>query len=198
MTIGITGGIGSGKTYICNILSAKGLPVYNCDNEAKRLMREDERVRNELIATIGSQAYTADGELNKPAIAAFLFANAENAKRINAIVHPAVLADFGKWCKIQTADICLMESAILFESGFNKAVDHTVLIHAPEDVRIQRAIQRDNSSEEQVRRRMAQQISDAEACSMADYIFDNNGSNLDSEIDKLLNWFEAIKTNRTD
>ena len=113
--IGITGGIGSGKSYVCHLLQQRGIPVYHCDDEAKRLMQDSPVIRRQLTQLIGEQAYI-NNMLNKPAIAAFLFANAGHAARINAIVHPVVRQDFLRWAERQQTDIVAQESAILFEA----------------------------------------------------------------------------------
>lgn len=201
MKIGITGGIGSGKSYICNILKAKGYPVYNCDDQAKRLMIADENIVKSLTQLIGSEAYNnresqeepPGRTLNKNVIAAFLFDNPNNASKINAIVHPRVKADFAEWASKQCSTTVFMECAILFESGFEDAVDHTILVYADEEKRMLRAMKRDNATEHQIQRRMAQQISGTEACKRADYILDHNDYNTtDAEIQKMLSWVENL------
>ena len=202
MKIGITGGIGSGKTYICNLLEGQGFPVYNCDDEAKRLMVENREIIDNLRALIGQDAYaeknTEEGKttysLNKPLIASYLFANPDNASRINAIVHPVVKTDFNDWAERQRTKHCFMECAILFESGFETAVDKTVLIYADEERRLHRAMKRDSASQQQIRNRMRQQISGEEAKLKADYIFDHNEySTTDEEMTKLLQWINNLK-----
>ena len=192
MKIGITGGIGSGKTYISQQLAAAGYPIYNCDDEAKRLMHSSPHIRHQLTSLIGSHAYTANGQLNRAAIAEYLFSNEEHAAHINAIVHPAVKADFRAWATRQTAPHCFMESAILFESGFNDTVDKVVLVYADEQTRLHRAIQRDHATEQQIRARMAQQIPTAEAVRRADYVlYNTQTANTAVEMQKLLNWIET-------
>ena len=188
--IGITGGIGSGKSYICNCLKELGYPVYNCDDEAKRLMVEDATIIAGIKNLVGDNAYL-DGTLNKKAIADFLFRNADNAKAINGIVHPVVKQDFAKWAGMQEARYVFMECAILFESGFQDAVDTTVLIYAPAEIRLHRAMMRDNASAEQIKARMNHQISDEEALSLANYVFDHTEyETTTSEINKLIKYLE--------
>lgn len=207
MKIGITGGIGSGKSYICNILKSKGYPVYNCDDEAKRLMVESKEIIDALRELICDDAYieqhVADGtivySLNKQLIASFLFANPDNASKVNAIVHPIVKEDFEQWASEQDFDFVLMECAILFESGFDDAVDKTVLIYADEEKRLQRAMKRDRATEKQIRGRMQHQISGEEACKKADYILDHNEyDTTDDEIEKLIVWMEEQKKQITE
>lgn len=202
MKIGITGGIGSGKSFICQILKDKGFPVYSCDDEAKRLMVENMEIIQSLKKLISDDAYieqhTDEGNtyyiLNKPVIAQYLFANPSNAARVNAIVHPIVKADFCNWASKQDQKYVFMECAILFESGFEDTVDKTVLIFANERNRLKRAMKRDNATEQQIRSRMSQQISGKEACQRADYVFDHNDyDTTDEEIEKLLLWIKNIK-----
>lgn len=199
MKIGITGGIGSGKSYICNRLKSLGFPVYNCDEAAKRLMVENEEIITSLRKLIDADAYTEqctdDGRivysLNKPLIANFLFANSDNASKVNAIVHPIVKKDFTEWCERQKEEHVFMECAILFESNFDTVVDKCVLIYADEEKRLHRAMVRDNATEEQIRNRMRHQISNEEARKRADYIFDHNDyDTMDDELKKLIYWIE--------
>ena len=187
--IGITGGMGSGKTYVCQLLQQRGIPVYNCDDEAKRRMSESLEIRQRLIELIGSDAYQED-KLNKPAIARFLFANADNASLVNGIVHPVVRQDFDEWVSRQDAPIVAQECALLFESGFQDTVDVTVLVYAPLHLRLQRATLRDQATPEQIEARMAQQMDEEEKRSRADFCILNDGSDLDPQIEHLLTQIE--------
>lgn len=137
--VAITGGIGSGKSYVCKMLQARGIKVYDCDDAAKRLMRSSETIRRQLQELVGQQVYI-DGQLNKNMLAQFLLASEENKQKINGIVHPAVADDFEK------SGMEWLESAILFESGFDKKVtfDLIVCVTAPLATRIQRIMQRDS------------------------------------------------------
>lgn len=156
--LGITGGIGSGKTWVSRLLrEVFHIPVYDCDTEAKRLMEEDETVRAQLTALVGPMAYDAEGHLNKPHLGAYLFASPQHAASVEAIVHPAVRKDFRQWCERQTSGLVALESAILYESGFDHEVDEVILVDAPEEVRLARAMQRDHASAEQIRQRMRRQ-----------------------------------------
>ena len=187
--IGITGGIGSGKTYICNLLRERGYEVYNCDDEAKRIMLEDEEIISQIKTLIGNDAYTPDGQLNKPVIANFIFSDKDNAAKVNSIVHPAVKKDFLRWA--EDKQVAIMESAILFESGFDNVVDTTVLIWADARNRLKRAMTRDHATREQIEARMAAQISDDEARRKADYIFrHNNYDETENEMRKLIQYIE--------
>lgn len=185
--IGITGGIGAGKSYICNLLRQRGIPVYNCDEEAKRLMKDNPLIKEKLIQVIGKDAYTHDKVLNKPAIAKFLFANKKNAAVINSIVHPVVKQDFIDWADKQNTDIVIQESALLFESGFDKSVDKTIEVYAPIEVRLERATIRDNSTVQQIKSRMAQQMDEEEKRRYADFCIINDGTtNIEEQIEFIL------------
>lgn len=176
ISIAITGGIGSGKSYVSALLQKQGIPIYNADDEAKRLMLGDEGIREGLIDLLGDEVYT-DGNLNKPLLASYLFADAGNAARINSIVHPRVKADFRSWLKAhQESEIAALECAILYESGFEDTVDFVVMVYAPEELRVERAMRRDNATEQQIRARIAAQMNDEEKCRRADYVVFNDGS----------------------
>lgn len=186
-SIAITGGIGSGKSYVSVLLQAVGIPVYNTDNEAKRLMLSDEGIRQDLIALLGEGVYT-DGALNKPMLASYLFAGPENAARINAIVHPRVKADFRRWMEEHEGqEIVGLECAILFEAGFADTVDAVVTVYAPESLRVERAMKRDGATEAQIRARIAAQMDDEEKCRLSDYIIYNDGSiSLENQLSALV------------
>ena len=187
ISIAITGGIGSGKSYISNILQEYGIPIYNTDDEAKRLMVSDEGIRHDLVTLLGEEVYVG-GTLNKALLASYLFADAQNASRINGIVHPRVKKDFCRWLERHAnEEIVGMECAILFEAGFDDAVDAVVMVYAPESLRIERAMKRDNATEAQIRARIAAQMNDDEKCKRADYIIYTDGSiSLDSQLSALI------------
>ena len=194
--LGITGGIGSGKSYISSLLREQmDVPVYDCDTEAKRLISEDGKIRQELISLVGVNVYK-DGELQKNVLASYLFANQQHAQKVNAIVHPVVRDDFCKWVKQQVAEIVAMESAILYESGFDKAVDKVLFVNAPKELRIQRARQRDNSTRQQVEARIKLQNSEAQQ-EKADYIIDNTTEGKEillKDLQKILNMIAVSET----
>lgn len=173
MKIGITGGIGSGKSYVCQLLRAHGIEVYDCDQAAKRIICTSDDVRQQLLQLIGS--------LEKADIARFLLESESNAKQIDAIVHPAVFRDF------EESGFQWMESAILYESGANQLVDRVVVVTAPEEVRIQRVMQRDGISREKALQWMQRQWPQAELLRRANYEIVNDGlADLNSQIEKLL------------
>ena len=181
MKICITGGIGSGKSYICKLLKMRGINVYDCDTAAKKLIQTSNTIRQQLIDLIGPDAYI-DNQFNKEALTKFLLKNDGNNKAVNNIIHPEVLYDF------ENRGMDWMESAILFESGFDKFVDYVVIVTAPEELRIQRVIQRNNISREKVLQWMQHQWPQEKIRQLADYEIINDGIlNIDSQLDKLLN-----------
>lgn len=173
--IGITGGIGSGKSVVSRLLEIMGVPVYISDSEAKRLTQTDRTIREGLIGLLGEEVY-AGGVLNKPLLASYLFGSPEHARQVNGIIHPRVKEDFRIWAR-RHADsrIVGIESAILIEAGFASEVDKIVLVYAPEEVRIPRAMVRDASSREAIRRRIASQMSDEKKREQADFVIVNDG-----------------------
>ncbi len=191
LKIGITGGIGSGKSYVCSKLHELGIPIYNCDDEAKRLMTESLAIRQGLTTLLGNNAYSLsdDGQwmLNKQLIAQYLFAKKENAEKINSIVHPAVKADFLLWAQKQDSSIIAQECAILFESGFEDTVDYTIEVFAPHSVRLQRAMARDNATSQQIEARMAMQMPEEEKRQRADFCIVNDGeADVQSQIEAMM------------
>lgn len=173
--IGITGGIGSGKSYVSHLLEDMNIPVYNADNEAKRLTVSEKGIRSELVALLGHEVYK-DGTLNKSLLASYLFADPAHAARVNAIIHPRVKQDFAAWVQRQEGcEVTAMESAILYEAGFEDTVDVVMMVYAPVDLRIQRAMYRDGATEEQVRARMAAQLDDEEKRRRARFTVVNDG-----------------------
>ncbi len=181
--IGITGGIGSGKSYVCHWLEEMGLPVFYCDDEAKRIIRTHPVVRQELTALVGSAVYDADGQLVKPVLAAYLCTSPEHAARVDAIVHPVVAEEFCTWADSQTARTVIMECALLFESGFDRLVHHTVHVSAPLELREKRVMARDGVTLEKVQAWMSLQMPEEEKARRADSVLHNDGSGcLDEEL----------------
>ena len=178
MKIGITGGIGSGKSYVSRLLEARGYAVYDCDSAAKRLIASSPYIRRRLTALIGPHTYLADGSLNKSAVAQFLLASEENADAIDRIVHPAVFSDFRK------SGLDWMESAIIYESGIYRLVDRVIVVTAPEELRIQRVIARDKISREKVLEWMSRQWPQEEVRQRADFEIVNDGH---ADIEQQLN-----------
>lgn len=173
MKIGITGGIGSGKSYVCRLLERRGIEVYDCDATAKRLIRSSSRLRRQLQELIGS--------LEKADISRFLLASEDNQRAVNAIVHPAVFDDF------EQSGMQWMESAILYESGADKLVDRVVVVTAPEEVRIRRIMKRDGITREKALQWIARQWPQELVRERADVEIVNDGkAELAPQIDELL------------
>lgn len=169
MKVGITGGIGSGKSTVCRLFARRGVAVYDSDSEAKRLMTESVELRRRIAGRFGAEAYAADGGLNRSWLAARVFTDPQALADLNAMVHPAVMADFAAWAERQSDDYVVLESAILFEAGLEHSVDRTVAVLAPLELRLERTCRRDGCDREAVRRRMAAQMDDDTLCARADY-----------------------------
>lgn len=187
-TLGITGGIGSGKSYVCHLLAQHyGIPVYDCDTEAKRLNEESPAIRKALIKLMGPEVFDASGHLNKPLLASYLFASEEHQATINAIIHPIVRQDFETW-RLRQGDtpVVALESAILLESGFSQLADKIICVTAPLEVRIQRTMQRDASTRQQVESRIARQISEEERIKASHHVIHNDGRDLMAQLQQIL------------
>lgn len=185
MIYGITGGIAAGKTFVCRLLAERGYPIFYCDEVAKTLMQTDNDLQQTLKTLIGTAIFSHDGALNKPLMREYL--QTAGTATVNAVVHPRVQTAFLAWVAQQTAPALFMESAILFESGFDRLVDHTVLVAAPEAVRIARLMQRNHFSEAQARQWLALQMDEEEKKRLADFVIINDGqTDLESQINKLL------------
>lgn len=191
MKIGITGGIGSGKSYVCRLLEQQGYTVYDCDSAAKRLIRTSPFIRRRLTALIGPETYFKEsrdrsqesGEyiLNKKVVAEFLLKSEDNARAIDRIVHPAVFRDFIE------SGLEWMESAIIYESGIHRLVDRVIVVTAPEELRIQRVMARDEISREKVLEWMSRQLPQEEVRQRADFEIVNDGlADLNQQLDDIL------------
>lgn len=194
--VGITGGIGCGKSYVARLIERRGFPVYDCDSRAKMLMDSDPLLASQLEQLTGLTLY-AEGHMDRALLASFLFDGPENAARINALVHPRVRDDFRTWCSEQDSPICFIESAILYESGFDSETDAIVTVDAPLQLRLERAVKRDSSTEQKIRSRMDAQMAQEEKVSRADFIIVNdNERDLQSQIDSMLSRMVRIILNR--
>lgn len=172
--IGITGGIGAGKSFVSEKLrTIFGIPVYDSDSQAKQIITTDANVKEKLIQLVGGDLFIGN-ELQRHILAQYLFASENHANNVNAIVHPAVRLDFRQWTERQYTPIVALESAILFESGFDNEVDETWVVDAPLEVRLQRAMQRDKTSEEMISKRIKLQQT-ASSLQLADYVITNDG-----------------------
>ena len=173
--IGITGGIGSGKSIVSRLLETMGIPVYISDIESKRITNTDPAIRQSLCDLLGNEVYK-NGQLNKPLLASYIFGSSEHIQKVNAIIHPQVKDDFRNWsASFKSADIIGIESAILLEAGFKEEVDIVVLVYAPLETRIQRAMKRDQASQSSIEDRIRSQKDDEEKCKFADFIIINDG-----------------------
>jgi dephospho-CoA kinase len=174
ITIGITGGIGSGKSIVSTLMELSGIPVYIADEESKRLTQKSPVIRKGLTDLFGETIYTPNG-IDKKKLAGLIFNDPEILQKVNNIIHPEVFKDFISWAELQHKNICALESAILFESGFNKFTDITLLVYAPEKIRIQRAMDRDHASKEEVKTRVNNQLPDDIKKEQGNYIIYNDG-----------------------
>ncbi len=192
LKIGVTGGIGSGKSTVCRLFAACGIAVYDTDAAAKRLMAEDAVLRRAIEARFGEESYQ-EGALNRLWLARQVFGDEAALQALNRLVHPAVIADFERWATEQQSVYVVVESAILYEAGLDQAVDRVVAVLAPERLRIERAMQRDGATEEQIRSRMAAQLSDEELHRRADVslvnIFEED---LEAAVQELDSRFRAL------
>lgn len=165
--VGICGGIGGGKSTVCALLAEKGVPVYDSDSRAKALMNSSSEIVRAVKTAFGESAYS-DGILDRAYLASKVFGDSEALALLDSIVHPAVRSDFEAWATAQEAEYVVLESAILFESGFNSCVDASVAVLAPHSLRLARAMQRDGAVRERILERMAAQMSDDELAHRAD------------------------------
>ncbi len=178
LKVGITGGIGSGKSTICKFFELLGVPVYIADSEAKALMNSSPLIRNQLVHIFGREIYLAGPELDRKKLAQQIFQSPELLKKVNSIVHPPVRKHFLSWLDKQNSCYVVYEAAILFESGFYSMMDFNILVTAPEAERIQRIMNREDTTMEDVTRRIARQWPDQEKMKMADYVIRNNNEEL--------------------
>ena len=189
--IGITGGIGSGKSVVATLLRLYGIPVYIADEESKRLTNSSPVIRQALVDLVGEAVYDADGKLDKPRLANFIFGQPEHLARVNAIIHPEVNRDFLDWSERQEKAFCAIESAILFESGFDRIVDVKLMVLAPLEIRLERAIARDHASREALERRIKSQMADEEKASRSDYVIHNDDRQaLIPQVENFIGWLK--------
>jgi dephospho-CoA kinase len=178
LKVGLTGGIGSGKSLVADIFKHLGIPVYHADDRSKSLLDMSDDLRRQLIIAFGPDIYHKN-TINKPAFASLIFASRKSIEKANSIIHPFVFADFEQWCLQQKrAPYLIMEAAILFESGAQQFLDHTITIEANEGIRIHRVLSRDQTDLESVSRRMQFQFTDQKRQALADSIIINNEKQL--------------------
>lgn len=186
LKIGITGGIGSGKTTVANLFAKLGVPVFFADSETRMLQNTDAELRAELIAAFGPETYLANGTLDRAYLARIVFADKAALQKVNSIVHPAVARHFAAWCAAHKSNAYILkEAAILFESGSQQGLDGVIAVTAPETLRIERVMQRDSISEEEVRKRMANQWPEEEKLKRANWIIYNDGRALEPQVEEI-------------
>jgi len=176
--VGITGGIGSGKSTVCKVFRVLGVPVFEADSIAKQLMNTDLLLREKLVDLFGSSVYQQDQTIDRKYLAGIVFNNPSLLGQLNEIVHPAVRKAFDDWCLAQQAPYVIHEAAILFESGFYKMMDKTITVVTDKKERIERVVKRDHITAELVIERMKNQWSDEEKIKLADFVIGNNDQEL--------------------
>jgi dephospho-CoA kinase len=177
--VGITGGIGSGKSIVCQFFKILGIPVYSADDRAKWLMSNAPELKIQLIEEFGTETYLADGTLDRSFLAQTVFSDPEKVKKINSIVHPAVGNDFKSWAEQQTAPYLLKEAALLFETGSDKELDKIITVSSPLKIRMSRVLMRDpHRKEDQINQIINQQLPDEKKNELADFVIKNSENKL--------------------
>lgn len=184
--VGLTGGIGSGKTTVANLFSELNVPIYIADKEAKALMNKSKVIKRKLIQLFGKDAYKAE-ELNRPYLAEQIFNDKNLLQQMNAIVHPKVASHFKRWIKKQAAPYCIKEVAILFENGSYVNCDKVITVIAPLEIRISRVLQRDQTTTSKIKAIIKNQWQDQERMKLSDYVIsnDNNLQHLKSQVNEI-------------
>jgi len=175
--IGITGGIGSGKTYVASVFQSLGIPIFNADIQAKKIMTSSEKLIKLVKEEFGNDIYK-DSDLNKEKLASIVFSNSDKLQKLNSLVHPIVKEEFNNWCKKQTSPYVIKEAAILFESNSHIGLDAVICVSAPLELRIERLLNRDDYSEKEIKKRIENQISQEEKEKLSDYIIVNDEKEL--------------------
>lgn len=178
LKVGITGGIGSGKSTVCKVFSVLGIPVFEADKVAKELMNTDTEIHRQLVDLFGAAVYLPDHTINRKYLAGIVFSNPSLLAQLNTIVHPVVKRTFFEWCDKQQTPYIIHEAAILFESGFYKMMDKTITVVTSEHERIQRVMKRDGITPEMVNERIKNQWNDQQRKELADFAIGNNDDEL--------------------
>lgn len=196
LIVGITGGIGSGKSSVCTVFKLLGVPVFEADARAKVLINTNREIKDGLIDLFGDTIYTPNGTINRNKLAGIIFKDEVQLKKVNELIHPIVRAEFQNWVRKQDVPYVLHEAAILFESGFYKMMDYTILVSAPEELRIERVTKRDGSTATQVKERINKQWSDNQKRELATIEIKNDNTYLILpqivEIDKRLKEYGKV------
>jgi dephospho-CoA kinase len=194
--IGITGGIGSGKSIVCKLFSCLGISIYDADTRAKWLTNHDTTIRNKVIDLLGPEAYNSDGEYNRPYVASVVFHNESLLKELNAIIHPVVLRDTDAWMAARINDAYVIkEAAIMNAAGDKNNLDCVVVVQAPVELRIKRILERDQRSESEIRAIIERQVSDEKREAIADFIILNDENS--ALIPQVLSLHKAFLRRRT-
>lgn len=172
IVVGLTGGIGSGKTTVAKQFELLGIPVYIADEEAKKLMNRSKIIKRKLIALFGNEAYI-DNQLNRAFIADIIFKNKEYLQKMNAIIHPRVAKHFNKWMQKQSAPYVIKEAAILFENGGYKFCNYIITVVAPKEIRLSRLIKRDNTTQEKIEAIIKNQWTDEQKVKLSQFVISN-------------------------
>ncbi len=175
LKVGLTGGIGSGKSLVAELFGLLGVPVLHADDTAKYLMENDAALQQDIVRTFGKEVYE-NGRLNRPFLASIVFNDPARLEKLNALVHPATIAFGNAWAARQQAPYIIKEAAIFFESGSYKEMDKMIGVSAPYELRLQRAMQRDSATEAEIKKRMDKQMNEEEKMSRCDYIIRNDGT----------------------
>lgn len=175
--VGLTGGIGSGKSTVARVFEVLGIPVYYADEATRQLMNTDEALKKEIIKNFGEESYS-EGQLNRPYIASIVFNNKEKLEMLNALTHPATIRHANEWMQQQTAPYVIKEAALIFESGSAENLDYVIGVSAPKITRIQRVMERDHISSDEVQKRMDRQIDEEMKMKLCDFVLVNNDTEL--------------------
>ena len=177
LKVGLTGGIGSGKSIVAAIFEVLRIPVYYSDREAKRIMNENETVKKKLIEYFGEDTYS-NGQLSRSYLASVIFNDSHKTELVNSLIHPEVIADADKWFAQQSAPYAIKEAALIFESGAHQHLDKVIGVSAPQNLRLQRITQRDNMKPEEIFKRMEKQMDEEIKMRLCDYIIQNDESQM--------------------
>jgi dephospho-CoA kinase len=196
LRVGVTGGIGSGKSLVCALFAGYGVPVLSADEVARQLMVSDADLRRRLILVLGPSAYRTDGALDKQFVASRIFSDPSLRKKVDRLVHPKVEQEVGR--RFGELDrnghpLAIVEAALIFEAGFDKELDAVVVVDAPEEIRVKRVVERDHGTPEQVRERISSQMDPQQKTTKADYVIHNSGSL--SELESSVRFLLTILTN---
>jgi dephospho-CoA kinase len=174
LKVGLTGGIGSGKTTVAQIFEVLAIPVYYADEAARDLMNHDPELKNQIISAFGNEVYH-EGKLDRRFLGNLVFRDTEKLAVLNALVHPVTIRDADSWMRRQTTTYAIKEAALIFEGGLEKYFDYIIGVRAPASLRLERVIKRDKTSSENVLQRMGQQMDEEEKMSRCDFVIDNDG-----------------------